>query len=333
MLTALNRRVAVSSVSVVAVLLFLVLWHNYEFQPSFLPKQLSEYDDASAANSTLGFQAILALSQGTKWRVDGIKAASSISGITVTIPNQPGWSEDFIKAFEAFGPVEAHGAAMAWLGHLDLLKFIIQNGWGSALIMEDDVDWDVDVRQQTRQISRAVKKLTKSRSPAPYGDDWDVLWMGHCSDPPYHDQRDGPMVIFDDNTTIPLEKYQGLDPHIREVVKEGQRSVHYSRNPVCTFAYAVTARGARRLLAHAAKGKGGAFDLMLMHACQDKILKCVSVNPEVFDPYNPAEGSSSEVRAGDDGSVFNVEVGKAKGQTNNILHSARCNALFGEDCL
>jgi GR25 family glycosyltransferase involved in LPS biosynthesis len=36
---------------------------------------------------------------------------------------------------------------LAWLGHLDLLKFVIQSKWNSALILEDDVDWDVDVRK------------------------------------------------------------------------------------------------------------------------------------------------------------------------------------------
>lgn len=250
------------------------------------------------------------------------------------VPAQPGWSDSFIKAFEAFGPVDVHGAAMAWLGHLDLLKFVIQNRWGSAMIMEDDVDWDVDVRKQTPLIAEAVRKLTKAKGGlphAPYGLDWDVMWLGHCSDPP-HDQEPGTFVIFKDNTTGPIDQYSGLNPHIKNVVKDGERLVQWSVNPVCTFAYAVSAEGARNLLQHASLGKGGAFDLMLMHACQDGVLKCVSVNPEIFDPYNPAEGASSEVRAGDAGVAFNTDVGKSMGQTNNILHSARCNALFQSDC-
>ncbi|GAB7355468.1 hypothetical protein MBLNU459_g5969t1 [Dothideomycetes sp. NU459] len=288
--------------------------------------------DSSAGNSTLGFQAILALSQGTKWRVDGLHAAGQVSGIEVTVPPQPSWSEPFVKAFEAFGPVEAHGAAMAWLGHIDLLKFVIQNGWGSALILEDDMDWDVDVRNQTLLIAQAVRALTHAGAvkEAPYGLDWDILWMGHCSDPPNFDE---PMVKFRDPTAIPLEMYRGLNRHITTGLQQGERSVHYSWNPVCTFAYAVSARGAKKLLAYASLGQGGAYDLMLMHACQDNVLKCVSVNPEIFNPYHPAEGDASEVRAGDAGQAFDVVTGTEMGHTNNILHSARCSSQFHSSCL
>ncbi|PSK40018.1 Procollagen galactosyltransferase 1 [Elsinoe australis] len=344
----LNIRGAVLLTVVVVVLILSILHLQWAEQSPFnnlrLPDKLDfrrpevlEPDiadsESSAANATLGFQSILALSQGTKWRVDGLRAAGQASGITVTIPPQPKWSEPFIKAFEEFGPVEAHGAAMAWLGHIDLLKFVILNGWGSALILEDDMDWDVDVRKQTPSIANAVVKLTGGRRTdrAPYGLEWDVMWLGHCSDPPPNEK--GTIVWFKDNTTIPLEKYRGLNPHIKEVAKEGQRGVHHSINPVCTFAYAVSAVGARKTLAHASLGHGGAFDLMLMHACQDKVLDCVSVNPEIFNPYHTAEGDTSEVRAGDNNAEFNADAGKSKGWTDNILQSARCAGLFHETCL
>lgn len=221
---------------------------------------------------------------------------------------------------------------MAWLGHIDLLKFVIQNNWGSALIMEDDMDWDVEVRNQTLLIAKAVREFTESKKmkKAPYGLDWDILWMGHCSDPP---NFEAPMVKFKDPNTIPLEQYKGLSRHIATGLVEGERSVHHSWNPVCTFAYAVSSEGAKKLLAHASLGRGGAFDLMLMHACQDKVLDCISVNPEIFNPYHPAEGDASEVRAGDAGEAMDFAVGKEMGHTYNVLHSARCSALFKSDCL
>ncbi|KAI4756599.1 hypothetical protein E4T52_04256 [Aureobasidium sp. EXF-3400] len=355
----INARGAVltSIIALVLVLLFVAQWKRNEIetwrgayaastpnianQDSKLDSIAEFKDDAAApsppdftaANSTLGFQAILALSQGTKWRVDGLHAAAKVAGITVTVPQQPKWSDPFIKAFQDFGPIEAHGAAMAWLGHLDLLKFVIQNNWGSALILEDDMDWDIDIRRQTPPIAKAVRELTKAKGgKEPYGKNWDVLWMGHCSDPPPF-KDEGKIITFTDNTTAPLDKYRGLNPRLKDVIKDEQRIVHYSINPVCTFAYAVSHSGARNLLAHASLGKGGAFDLMLMHACQDKVLKCVSVNPEVFDPYFPAEGGASEVRAGDAGVDFDHEVGKGMGHTDNTLNSARCFAQFGKTCL
>lgn len=121
---------------------------------------------------------------------------------------------------------------MAWLGHIDILKFVIQNGWGSALILEDDVDWDVNIRNQTLLIAKAVLTLTNHEKilQAPYGLDWDVLWMGHCSDPADFNR---PHVLFEDPTVIPLDRYVGLNTGITTVLKDGQRCVNYSQNPVC----------------------------------------------------------------------------------------------------
>lgn len=221
---------------------------------------------------------------------------------------------------------------MAWLAHIDLLKYVIAHDYGSALIMEDDVDWDVRIRNQTVLIADAVRELTGQRREkgAPYGLQWDVLWMGHCSDPP---NADDPMVVFEDETVVEHAKYRGLNRYITDVLPEGRRSVHHSWNPVCTFAYAVSARGARKLLAQASLGKGGAFDLMLMHACQDKVVDCITVNPEIFDAYHPAGGDISEVRAGDHHEDIDTTVGQGMGSTDNILRSARCQGLFGETCL
>lgn len=222
---------------------------------------------------------------------------------------------------------------MAWLAHIDLLKLIIGNRWSSALILEDDMDWSTQIRQQTPLIASAVLNLT-AQSPEPgypYGQDWDVLWLGHCSDPP---ELDKPHVLYPDPTAAEdINTYRGLNKHIKTVLNGSQRAVHFSTSPVCTFAYAVTSTGARRVLDLAATGVGGAFDLMLMHACKRKDLRCISVNPEVFDPYHPAEGEESEVGAADHGEEFKSKSSNlVKGHTDNVLRSARCAGLFNETC-
>jgi len=227
--------------------------------------------------------------------------------------------------------VEARGAALAWLGHINLLKLIVMNRWSSALVLEDDMDWDVSIRHQAPLIAKAVRELTKQtkHTRAPYGLSWDVLWMGHCSDPP---NLEDPHVIFDDPNSIALKDYHGINRHVSTVLEEGQRSVHFSREPLCTFAYAVTAEGAKKVLRLAMQGKGGAFDLMLLQACRDKVFECITVNPEVFDPYHPAEGATSEVFAADHNTTIDHDVGGAMGWTDNIKNSARCAALFGSTC-
>lgn len=205
------------------------------------------------------------------------------------------------------------------------------NRWSSALVLEDDVDWDVSIREQTYLAADAVRKLTHEsyHTKAPYGLFWDVLWMGHCSDPADFER---PHVVYDDPSSIPHKDYHGISRYITTLLEEGQRSVHYSLEPLCTFAYAVTARGAMKLLQHAMQGRGGAFDLMLMHACQDGVVECISVNPEIFDPYQPGHGRTSEVSAADHGEVIDAVVGDEMGWTDNTIHSARCAALFDSTC-
>ncbi|KAK1807278.1 hypothetical protein LTR12_018377, partial [Friedmanniomyces endolithicus] len=287
--------------------------------------------DFTAGNSTLGFGTILALSQGTQWRIDGMRAAAHVSGIELQVPAQPGWPKQFIQAFRESGPIEAHGAAVGWLGHKELLKLVLQSGCSSALILKDDMDWDTEIRNQTRLIAAAVRALTneEDNGQAPYGSGWDLLWMGHCGDTANINR---PMFIFKDHTTIPPDEYRGLDRHITMIVREGERSVHYSENAACSFAYAVSAEGAEKLLYLASSGHGGAFDLMLMGACRAKELRCVSVNPEVFDPYRPADGELSEVQDGDCGDTLDVHVGDGMGYTDNIRQSARCLGLFNSTC-
>ncbi|GAB7361298.1 hypothetical protein MBLNU230_g1357t1 [Neophaeotheca triangularis] len=295
------------------------------------PTAPTSSDDLSAGNATLGFTSIVALSRGTKWRVEGLQAAANYSQLALQIPTQPGWSSPFIEAFENFGP-HAHGAAMAWLAHIDLLKLIIGNRWPSALVLEDDMDWSADIRTQTPQLASAVLNLTQqpAHPSAPYGLAWDVLWLGHCGDPPH---LDAPHILYNDSTAADIHTWRGGDKWIKTQLNSSQRAVHFSNSPVCTFAYGVTAQGAKNVLAIAAEGKGGAFDLMLMNACKNKALRCVTVNPEIFDPYHPAEGEESEVGAGDHGEEFKSKSSNLrKGHTDNVMRSARCLALFGETC-
>ncbi|KAM0723668.1 hypothetical protein Q7P37_000656 [Cladosporium fusiforme] len=289
--------------------------------------------DFSAGNSTLGFNGIVAVSRGTPWRAEGLAAAAKASMIDLFIPEQPKWSKPFVRAFELFGRIDAHGAALAWLAHIDVLKYIIQNRWGSALVLEDDVDWSVEIREQTLKVAKAVLKLTEQKAgpDTPYGLDWDIIWMGHCGDPP--DFKNKPYVAYNDDTVLPLDKYENINHDIITQLKAGQRAVHFSSSPICTWAYAVSAEGARKVMAEASEGRGGAFDLLLMDRCKNQMWKCITVNIELFDDYHPAGGEQSEIRAGEGEQDPEPAASKAMGRTKNILKSARCAGLYNSTCI
>ena len=77
-------------------------------------------------------------------------AAAKLTNIHVKFPPQPLWSKELADAFEALGDDKSKkpppGSALAWLAHIDMLKFIIQSELTTALVLEDDADWDVNIK-------------------------------------------------------------------------------------------------------------------------------------------------------------------------------------------
>lgn len=295
----------------------------------------------AAGNSTLGFQKILALSHAPSWRSRGLLRAATHSGLEVDIPKQPQWSQELIDAFRYMGPLGSlhpkQGAALAWLAHLDLVKYFIMSDYDTALILEDDVDWDVNIKEQTVRIAEAVRAYTNvtGTEEAPYGRWWDVLWMGHCAE--FVDMGKSHLA-FPDPTRIAKNKYSGWvkEEHVMQI-PEQERFVQQALGPICTFGYAISRAGAIKILQHASHGQHEAYDLQLSLGCREGVLKCISVNPEIFHEYSPlaSSGYVSEVESGNgkagniDGEVFD----EVMGFTKNIVTSTRCHVMFGRSCL
>ncbi|KAL4979391.1 hypothetical protein BDW66DRAFT_148504 [Aspergillus desertorum] len=309
--------------------------------PEVYPTSIFSLQD-SAGNNTLGFQRIFALSQHPSWRTRGLNAAANLTGLQITIPPQPPVDDRLAEAFANIQSDDSWetqhpspGASKAWLAHLDLLKHVYQSEIETALILEDDVDWDIALRSQMMNISIAVRNLTRApeRDRSPYGLEWDVLWLGHCGE---RWDESIETVVFNDTHVCPHEDYRGFWPDEIALLPDWKRAVYWSNSPVCTFAYAVTHEGARRILRSLGAGQGEAFDVQLQHECQSQRLTCISVVPEVFHQYFPPAqfGVMSNVDIGNHKGVEPVEESfeSAMGSTENILHSARCRALWGSDC-
>ncbi|KAK6836830.1 hypothetical protein PG987_007325 [Apiospora arundinis] len=309
-------------------------------------------------NSTLGFDAILALSKGGEtWRVQGLHAAGALTDVKVTIPPQPTWPRELIESFAALGaegtPKPGIGSATAWLAHIDLLKYVIQSDLNSALIMEDDVDWDVNIKDQLSLAAETVRKHVKApfEEDNPYSSRWDVLWLGHCGDIPRDNET---FTFFKDPTVVRHSAYEGFAKgYVGDHFPEGQRAVYRSQGAICSYAYAVNRAGVRKVLEYVSEGQEQAFDTKLFQGCRNGKLDCIAVNPELFRHFQPEEkfGQTSEVDkqnwggeekikhdGNEDGSRkeetpsrFGVAV-KITGTTKNIVESARCKALWDKTC-
>ncbi|KAK8117405.1 uncharacterized protein PG998_005686 [Apiospora kogelbergensis] len=326
--------------------------------PSSAPSTIS-----AVTNETLGFEKILVLSVGPSWRTRGLAAAANLTGLDFTILPQRQHSDELVHAFQhkASGVKGRHtppfGSAKAWLAHLDLLKHFISSGLETALIVEDDLDWDVSLRtRQMQLVVDNVRNFTGVRpddlsTSSPYGDNWDVIWLGHCG----CDMR--PIT----NSLVPVGWPPAALPYFDPLRLNGTRKqAHWvlekigwpvkgwvpppnglrlvqDGGAVCTWAYAVSRRSVEKVLARMVQGDDYAFDLALKDACDHGVLNCVTVLPGVMSTYSPPAdlGYKSLVNVGD-GKGKKGDEAKfegVKGTTSNIVSSARCKALFAEQCI
>jgi hypothetical protein len=75
------------------------------------------------------------------------------------------------------------GSALAWLGHLNALRTFLASDYSTALIIEDDVDWDIRLRTvQIPVTASAFRSLTSNFNSATLGSEdywgnitgWDI---------------------------------------------------------------------------------------------------------------------------------------------------------------
>lgn len=103
-----------------------------------------------------------------------------------------------------------------------------------------------------------------------------------------------------------------------------QRMLHRSKNPLCSFAYAINRASATRLLAelsHEEKDHGSwAFDVRLLEACRDLDWKCWTANPELFHHQDEHDSSITEINGKP---LFELHEQWGDGSTPNIGCGAR----------
>jgi len=127
-------------------------------------QQVPALTHTHADKSLHQFGAVIAVSRQQSPRRDGLLFAASITGIDISIPTQPVWTNQEISQLRADNvSTITRGSSLAWLGHLHALRTFLASEHSTALIIEDDVDWDIRLR--TRQIpitASAFRSLTSN---------------------------------------------------------------------------------------------------------------------------------------------------------------------------
>ncbi|KAF2448488.1 glycosyltransferase family 25 protein [Karstenula rhodostoma CBS 690.94] len=267
-------------------------------------------------NSTLGFGALVAVSHAASPRREGLLWSAKLTGIDITIPEQPQWTDGHLQAFKSpQGSRITRGSALAWMGHLNALRWFLSTPLQTALILEDDVDFSLHLQSQIAPAARALRTLLAPGTPRTPNasldtdplfwanqDSWDILWLGHCNDAasPHH-VLSHPSISYPDPHMPPLD---AIAPPASDLLKtfdlSHTRMLYRSHWPLCTFAYAVTRASAQRILStYGTEGEAGcvAFDVRMLEACRDHDWRCWTVAPELFH-HVPGKSEIASVDTG-----------------------------------
>ncbi len=193
--------------------------------------------------------------------------------------------------------------------------------------MEDDADWDTHLKDQLQEFaygSQFVTGVSSGQKPhSPYGDDWDLLWLGHCSCriKPDDERR----LVIENDATVPAPRRRANFGGVPNMTEEGYdnntRIIYQANGGTCLYAYALSYRGALRLLRGQALRKTfQPIDIGISEMCKTDF-KCIGVFPQIVDSHKAAGRLS---RDSDIGSYSAKEV-RQKGYTFNIVHSMRLN--------
>lgn len=226
---------------------------------------------------------------------------------------------------------------------------IVNTGVSSALIVEDDVDWDVHLKLQLNDIAHGARRILGESSPfphSPYGDAWDILWLGHCGEPFPETLEENAGLEDDLKARMSIKftiKHDDTVPPYSQVshlvdwssYPAHTRLVHMTAAPICSFAYAVSQSAARKILyALSVDGLHMPFDNSLAELCRGAIydmgrqreggyqLKCLSVNPTIMF-HHKAKGRM--VGDSDVQSYGQDEAVREKGVSESIKWSMRLN--------
>lgn len=248
---------------------------------------------------------------------------------------------------------------------------VVRRNLSSALILEDDIDWDVRIREQLTDFARAAHALTQplagthppayadvtfplpsANSPgrvpelsfhalpatvppsrSPYGDHWDLLWIGHCGMHfPFEHQPNVPkarVIRRDDPTVAPKRDLWTFNSPftLRESYPAHTRAYHHVQEGVCSLGYAVSQAGAQKLLHEVGlKGVNAAFDILLRFYCEGEQgrgrgRQCLTTQPGLFQHHQTAGPVKALSDIGDHGDGWR-DVPK----TDMIRWSVRLNA-------
>ena len=305
-------------------------------QGSKLGHTLSPNSKEAIHNSTLGFADIYLINMpGRTDKLDAFRLLASVTNLSYTVvPGVDGSKIQHI-AWPGFYKEGRESNIGSWRAHMNAVASILDNRLSSALIIEDDADWDVNLKTQLTRFALGSRYILNapisSESLFPYGDGWDMLWLGHCAqDPP--SQPFARFFIANETTIPPAGRRWSLWNPEETLTYDlshnhTTRVVYRPTGGVCSYAYALSYTGAQKMLFHLSYSHfDGPFDIGLRDLCArgtktEIDFSCVGIYPGLI------HGTFGEADIGHEPGRPRKEREKEKGTPSapNLVFSARAN--------
>ena len=296
-------------------------------------RRLSKESLRQLRNDTLGFGNIQVINVKERTdRLDALRLTSSLLGFSFdaqTAVNGADVSPKILtNGFANEKP--GHGAVGAWQSHMEAARNMIEKKIATSLILQDDADFDVTFRSQLELFalgSQTLLDTPKGSTPfSPYGDDWDVLWLGHCASSFASNDSRRFLIKNDPTVAPPSHWFNWGDIPDMSPYDNSTRVVYFNAASICLFGHALSLHGAQKVLKYLSMDIfNRPVDIGMMQMCNDpkRKFKCISVFPQLIADHRPAGNKDK------DSDIIIPEPGgdvRQQGFTNNIVHSARLNA-------
>ncbi|KAK4864789.1 hypothetical protein LT330_001412 [Penicillium expansum] len=257
-------------------------------------------------NNTLGFEHIYAISMKERTdKRDFLTLAASVSGFKVEWLDGVRPDELALKAMpDGLDLSRVKPTVVAcWRAHMNALV-----NYSTALILEDDADWDVSLKSQLGEFARGLHALQGTKfvsKEAPYGVDWDLLWIGGCASGPNANETSFYAIPMDPTVPKvhhratwggPTDKWKQQYP---ELAEDSTRFIYRADMGCCMFGYAVTTKGARKIVSalsidHLDKPVDDALSELCAGANGRHKIECWAPFPNLIGTYRKAGSASRD---------------------------------------
>ncbi|CCF41422.1 glycosyltransferase family 25 [Colletotrichum higginsianum] len=281
-----NRRLAIALGGAVFVIILMIAASTGS-QPAIV------LDVNAAANRTLGFGSIQMINLPIRQdKADAAAVQAFLSGLNINVVEgvngsrlgEVGMPPSSVPDTE---PGLSGGEKGCWRSHANAWSSMLRANAETVLIMEDDVTWDVNVKEVMRLAASHLPALLngtgvfginptrssheQARIDPWHSSQWDLITFGHCGD---GDGWKSERVKYDDPyTNGEKSEYFGIG------LKGGRRMIRRAGGLTCTGAYAVSARGAAKLLLRSGFDLNLPVDVIMNDMIRNGQLRAYSIWP------------------------------------------------------